>query len=306
MQSKSRTPAVQRSPVSTTSVSPQRQKATRAPDREKPWQAVTPSSFHRAHETAKLVEKMALARAWCLDVCSEHGAELAAAMCPDSPLQQLRFSVASPLAMRVARARIITAALEVIEARGWNQPWYFVTLMMPDWYFPLDQLEAADPKHIKLALLQRMKRLVGRDPSLGGGLLTGMLEVSLRLDDDDVPAGYQVHLHAIADAKMNRVVSSLRKHSFGRGAARVRKPFLGLPVRDGDMARRVGYVFKAQVRRQDPRGSHSTGEAGPAWEHELRPDLMPDVLLWLDRWKLADFAIVVGTERMRKALRMRW
>lgn len=267
---------------------------------------MVPSGHPSPGETPRLKERTVYNTIICLHVCSAHAAALAAAVCPDSPVEQLRFGVASPLAMRVARARIITAALGVIEARGWNQPWYFVTLFMPGWYFPMDQLETADPKHIKLALLQRIKRLIGSDPSLGGGLLMGMLEVSLRLDGDDVPAGYQVHLHAIADARMNAVLSRLQKKSFGEGSARVRKPFLGLRVRDGDMARRLGYVFKAQVRRPDPRGSHSTGEAGPAWKHELPADLMADVLLWLDRAKLADFAIVVGTMTIRKALRMQW
>ena len=105
---------------------------------------------------------------------------------------------------------------------------------------------------------------------------------------------------------MNFILKQLRKTQLGDGASFVRVPVMPSCIRPKSLARSIGYTFKFQVRRQNAACSKSTGDCGPAFPHELPGDVAPEALLWLDRWRLADLVLVMGTRCMQSSLRMKW
>ena len=249
---------------------------------------------------------MAYARALAMQGLGPDENRLAESMRPHQQPSILAFTIASPLAMKVARDRIIASALPVLEERSARERLWFVTVILPGWYFPLSELGRADPRGIGEALRKRIIRLAAHHHHCAKGLLVGTLEVSLRTDKTGQPAGWQVHLHAITDIKMTVLLKGLQKAQFGEGPSFVRVPVMPVTIQPNSLARYVGYTFKIQVRCQNPACSNSTGDCRPAFPHELPSDVSPEALLWLDRWKLADLALVMGTSCLRSAFRMGW
>lgn len=276
------------------------------PPTARPWYRLRGLGLLDNHESGNELERTAYARACALRDSGSDGKELADAMLPHHRLERLKFTIASPLAMRVARDRIIAAALPMLEQRIAVEPLWFTTVIMPEWYFPIGHLASAAPASIGQALRQKILRLARRFPRHANGLAVGTIELSLRTDKFGQPAGWQVHLHFIADSKMNFILKQLRKTRFGEGPTYVRIPVMPVRVTPGSLARCVGYTFKFQVRRQEAACSKSTGNCGPAFPYELPADVAPEALLWLDRWELADLALVIGTTCLRSSLRMRW
>jgi len=125
---------------------------------------------------------------------------------------------------------------EVIE----RKPLWFTTVILPSWYFPVGQLGQADPGAIKETIRQKIRRLEAKFPERALGLLIGTLEVLLRTDVHGQPAGWQVHLHAIADSNMNFLLKKLRKTQFGTGPEHVRTPVMPVRVSDNRLARYIG------------------------------------------------------------------
>ena len=272
----------------------------------RPWCEPRAVGLLDNQEEASSLERMADARAFALDRSGPDGEKLTRAMLPHRPLDHLKFTIASPLAMRVARDRIIAAALPVLEGVIERKPLWFTTVILPGWYYPVGMLWKADAADIKEALRQKIRRLEAKFPEREGGMLIGTLEVSLRTDVHGQPAGWQVHLHAIADSNMNFLLKKLRKTQFGIGPEHVRTPVMPVRVSADRLARYIGYTFKFQARRQDAACSKSTGQCGPAFPHELPSDVAPEALLWLDRCALSDIVLVIGTKALRTSLKMQW
>ena len=249
---------------------------------------------------------MVEARAFALRYHGTEGQALADTMLPYLPLHHLKFTMASPLAMRVARDRIIAAALPLLEQRIAKEERYFTTVILPNGFFPIGDLEKASPALFNGRLRQKILRLNARYPEAAYDLLVGCLEVSLRTDAFDQPVGWQIHWHFITDEKMNSILKKLRRTQFGEGASFVRVPVMPSRIRPKSLARSIGYTLKFQVRRQNAACSKSTGDCGPAFPHELPGDVAPEALLWLNRWRLADLVLVMGTRCMQSSLRMSW
>ena len=206
----------------------------------RPWCKPRAVGLLDNQEEASSLKRMAYARAFALHRRRPDGEKLARAMLPHRPLEHLKFTIASPLATRVARDRIIAAALPLLEEVIERKPLWFTTVILPGWYFPVGQLGQADPGAIKETIRQKIRRLEAKFPERALGLLIGTLEVSLRTDVHGQPAGWQVHLHAIADSNMNFLLKKLRKTQLGTGPEHVRTPVMPVRVSDNRLARYIG------------------------------------------------------------------
>ena len=280
--------------------------ASFVPPSPRPWRQPREIGLLDNHESGDELEKIAEARAFALRYHSAKAQALADTMLPYLPLKHLKFTMASPLAMRVARDRIIAAALPVLEDLAEAEQPYFTTVILPKWFFPIGELENAHPTRIREALRQQILRIGARHPAFTDGLLMGCLEVSLRTDVFGQPAGWQVHWHFVAGPQMTFILRKLRSRQFGDGPSFVKIPVLACPIRRDRLARSIGYTLKFQVRRQNAACSKSTGDCGPAFPHELPGDVAPEALLWLNRWRLADLLLVKGTRCLASSLRMSW
>ena len=239
-------------------------------------------------------------------------AALAAQMLPDLPLVQLRWSPASARAVREFRRRTIPLAVRLLEQWLADGRLQYVTIILTGWWFPIGELHQADAAWIARQFRQRLLYQIRRTPGARMGMFIGMFEVSvtyLKDSDGSDPTGYQVHIHAVCDAAMLRAVNKLNEGGFMAGPRYVRVPILPYEVLTLErLQSKLGYCLKGQPRRPDFTGtiSKTTGESGPAWQHELAADLVVEPLLWLDRWTFTDLTVVIGTYDLRGALKGRW
>ena len=211
------------------------------------------------------------------------------------------YSPASARDTYVFRQRAIPTIVRLFGPKLSRGPLTFVTLILEDWYYPMGELNRADAKAITRRFKQRLRSIVLARRLPNDGLLVGMLEIGLRLDSGGHYAGYQLHIHAVADATMMRVLRHLSIRRHGVGPSRVRRPIDRREIPHLErLQSRIGYCLKVQPRRMDLDGvSQTTGESGPTTQHELDINSVEEALLWLDQCRFSDLLVVLGSNCLR-------
>ena len=206
------------------------------------------------------------------------------------------------------RQRVLPKAIRLFTPMLGDSGMGFVTIFQQGWFFAEGELHRADGVAIVQKFKQELRDIMQRCGYRDEGLLIGMLEVGLRYNKDGSFAGFQLHVHAVADAAMMRVVWKLSRAQFGERAAYMKQPILRskLPTLER-LQSRLGYSLKAQPRGMvlGGRVSQSTGDSGPTTQHELDAPAVIEPLLWLDRMAFSELFIVFGTYDLRAIGRMR-
>ena len=217
------------------------------------------------------------------------------------------FSPASARDIYEFRLRAIPKLVELFRPMLGTGGLKFVTIIQPGWYFPVGELHRADGSAIVKQLEQKLRAIMRRPGQSNDGVFAGMLEVGLRYDDGGTLAGYQLHVHAVADAIMMKITRCLHTKQFGLGLEHVKQPLVAPGILTLErLQSRLGYCLKAQVRGMvlGGRVSQTTGDSGPTTQHEPDPAVLIEPLLWLDGMSVSDLFIVLGTLDLRSIGRM--
>lgn len=228
--------------------------------------------------------------------------ELARHLAEEDAARRQGYTPASAIDTYAFRQRAIPTIVRLFTPLLNPGPLTFVTIIQPGWFFPIGELHRAGAAEIAGCIKQRLRTMMQLMRLPSDGLFVGVLEIGIRLDDNHEPAGYQLHIHAVADVTMMRVVDELSAEQFGDGSSFVRKPIDRREILCLErLQSRTGYCLKIQVRGMvlDGNVSQSTGDSGPTSQHEVRGPAIVEPLLWLDRLKFSDLLIVLGTSKLR-------
>lgn len=195
-------------------------------------------------------------------------------------------SMASKVYMGLQRICIGGAVWQLVdEHEGYNT----FTVRPRGWLFTAEELAALDPRD----LINRFRRVLDRQRM---GQPPGFLIAALHGEFDEDTGLYDVHLHGIADRPMLDVVHQLRnlpnfrcRRADGDRQARVvigRVPMTNLPY--PLIYRFQGYWPKrwnGQIDGVEERGTT---------RHRIPEPYHTALLLWFDRWSLADITLLMG------------
>ena len=212
---------------------------------------------------------------------------------PDKPEQDEAGNLASAVAMRVFRIRLVGALLRLIDENP-DEPLSVLTLLPTGADFVVSTLEGVDPRR----LLEIVRADLNR---CGATTATGWFILALHGEFDDVAELYRLHFHAVASGGMVDVVDRLRRLRKYRSKRQdleklrtavdkpikiSRKPITNLPTtlayvlqsfwptrsitESGD-----GLLRKQRRKRRIPSPQHT------------------EVLLWLDQWELKDMVLLM-------------
>jgi hypothetical protein len=207
---------------------------------------------------------------------------------PDTPGHEPPSSPASPVYMRKQRSRIGGAMWKLIRTGKWGRVSTF-TLIGRGWAFAAGSLSDADAIKLLASVRSDLNRC-------GAKVADGWLILGIHGEYDPGTGMYQLHVHGVAADGMIGVVDRLRDRPKYRSKRtgpdkiqRVRiseQPLTDLPspltyvVQSFWPCRWSGEVGEDRFARQRRKGRI------PEPQHT-------EVLLWLDRWSLADLILIM-------------
>lgn len=267
-----------------------------------PWQFARPKELHEDFETGDDCEVEDRRRIASL---RRDGRREAIALADILSAEVPKPTQASARFMRVARCRIILEALRILTKVAAGDL-YFATIIVARWFFPVDtaKLEGVDIGKIQRGFIQHLNRAGGRESN---GILIGRFEGALMDNSRDQQRGYHLHLHGVADARMEVVLRQMTEQVAYGDTDAVGQSVRLQPVTPGTTARVLGYSFKAQWRTR--KGENGTAQSGATFLRDggrLPEPHHTDALLWLHERKLANFTVAYGTRYLRRSTRMSW
>ena len=220
-------------------------------------------------------------------VNNDAAAELA--NCLAGPISQCDGRPPSSRYMRKFRIQIIGHLWRLIEDEGWQREGVTAFTVLPrGWEFTPETLHQADPRRL-------LDRLRGQLKRAGSGDADGFLIASIHGEFDPEEKIYRLHAHGFAAGGMIGVLDGLRTLPAYRPRPSVtvpmqirRKPLDNLPYP-------LGYPFKGYwpSRRIGPVGDTGTIKRQRG-HHRIPEPYHSQVLLWLDRWSVADMTLLMN------------
>ncbi len=195
-------------------------------------------------------------------------------------------SMASKVYMGSQRIRIGGALWQLVaENEGYNT----FTVRPRGWLFTAEELAALNPRN----KINGFRRVLDRQR---GGRPLGFLIAGLHGEFDEDTGLYDLHLHGVADPPILDVVDRLRdlpdyrcRKAMGDKTARVvigRQSLTNLPYP-------LTYPFQSSWPKRWRGEIHGVEQRGNT-RHRIPEPHHTALLVWLDRWPLADITLLMG------------
>ena len=279
----------------------QRQTRAEAP----PWHLRTPPGLPAKFESAAAVEQEDRRRVTILRAGDQPLAEqLADMLAADDFHETEPTTMASSRFMRVARIRIINGAAALLEATLVMGRLYFVTIVLPAWFVPEDELHESDPK----AMLRQLRAHLLR-AGIGDsyGLIIGHLEAAYCRQKSTDKLGFAFHVHLVCDDAAAAVIERMRGIRSFKPSADVGQPLRIEALRDDDLRSVLGYCFMAFWRSraidEHPEGLDDVRRRAGGG---LPSEAARREWVWRHNHSLADLSLVMGTRKLSRAFRHTW
>lgn len=203
-------------------------------------------------------------------------------------------SLASSTYMRSKRIKVSGALLKLMRAQA-------ITILPMTWEFTPDELERVRPALLMSALLAA---LYGQ----GAAKAKGWLICFLHGEYDPVGKVYRLHVHGYAYGEMVQVVDRLRTLPNYRTQRYLRDGSLSPVYRrvqirrkpSDDILRQVTYRLQSYWPSRAIIISDDGKRIRARQKQRIAEPYHSQVLLWLDKWKLADLTLMIGL-RVTKA-----
>lgn len=203
-------------------------------------------------------------------------------------------SMTSKVYMGLQRICIGGALWQLVDE---HPDWNTFTVRPRGWLFTAEELASLDPRKLIKALRSALDRQRRGEP-------LGFLVAAVHGEFDEASGLYDVHLHGVADPRMLDVVDRLRdlpnyrcRRARGDKAARVvigRRRLSNLPFP-------LMYPFQAYWPKRW-RGLIDGVEYRGNVRGRIPEPYHTNLLLWLDRWSLADITLLMGAHVGRGGL----
>jgi hypothetical protein len=174
-----------------------------------------------------------------------------------------------------------------------------MTIVPPRWAVSLGQLHTFDiQRHLGTFKMQLHRALAGME--------AGPLVAAVSAEVDTKLKFYQPHIHAIMPIRLAQVIEmALRPHEAYAPTAHVKRPIhiIGLDERGRGGA--ITYLLKSYWPMRNRYVSAKTGELTRSrLEQPLKPAVLAEVLLWLDRRRVGHLIYERGANLSQSLRRM--
>lgn len=224
---------------------------------------------------------------WSTDAPLDRDAALALADCLERSGMGLgdHASMASKVWMGLRRICIGGALWQLVdEGEGYNT----FSVRPRGWLFTAEELAELNAR----VLIKRFREVLDRKRA---GKPLGFLIASIHGEFDEDTGLYDLHLHGVADAPMLEVVRKLRKlpnYRCRRALGEKPRVVVGRQVL-GNLPYPLTYRFQSSWPKRW-RGKIDGAEQRGNMRHRIPEPYHTALLVWLDRWSLADITLLMG------------